>query len=86
VPEELRDAESVNLACFSLSRSLENLEFTVPEAEPVVRLLLRTAGRLVIDTAAAGADAAAWPNTREMAVQWLSEALAKLGYEVRARE
>ena len=86
MPDGFADAESVNLACFSLSRSLENLEFAVPEAEPLVRLLLRTAGRVVIDTAGAGADAASWPNTEEMAVQWLSEALAKLGYEVRRAE
>lgn len=85
MPEQFPDAEAVNQACFNLSRSLENLEFAVPEAEPLVRLLLRTAGRVVIDTAGAGADAANWPNTEEMAVQWLSEALAKLGYEVRAR-
>ena len=41
------DAETFNAACFMLSRALENLEFNVPEAAPLVRRLLRVAGRVV---------------------------------------
>ena len=77
------DAETFNAACFMLTRALEQLEFSVPDAEPLVRRLLRVAGRVVIDTATAGADPETWPNTREMALQWLDEALGGLGYEAR---
>jgi hypothetical protein len=75
------DAETFNAACFMLSRALENLDFSVPEAAPLVRRLLRVAGRVVIDTANAGAAAEVWPNTQEMAIQWIDEALRALGYE-----
>ena len=72
------DAETFNAACFMLSRSLEEIELCVPEAKPLVRRLMRTAGRVVIDTGTAGASPDVWPNTKEMAVQWLQEALADL--------
>jgi hypothetical protein len=78
------DAETFNAACFMLTRALENLEFTVPDAAPLVRRLLRVAGRVVIDTAAAGSSPETWPNTQEMALQWIDEALRALGYEARA--
>jgi hypothetical protein len=77
------DAETFNAACFMLTRALENLEFTVPDAAPLVRRLLRVAGRVVIDTAAADSSPETWPNTREMALQWIDDALSALGYEAR---
>jgi hypothetical protein len=77
------DAETVNAACFMLTRALEDLEFSVPDAAPLVRRLLRVAGRVVIDTAAEGASPETWENTREMALQWIDEALRALGYEAR---
>src|SRR5437667_4505487 len=77
------DAEAFNAACFMLSRSLEELEFSVPEAAPLVRRLLRVAGRVIIDTAAADASPDVWPNTQDMAIQWIDEALKALGYEAR---
>lgn len=76
------DAETFNAACFFLTRSLDGLEFSVAEAAPLVRLVLRVAGRVVIDTAMPSSSPETWPNTQEMAVQWLSEALRALGYEV----
>ena len=80
------DAQAFNAACFMLTRELEALEFSVPDAAPLVRRLLRVAGRVVIDTAAEGASAEVWPNTREMAIQWIDEALRALGYEARPEE
>lgn len=77
------DAETFNAACFMLTRELENLEFSVPEAGPLVRRLLRVAGRVVIDTAAFDSSPETWPNTQEMALQWIDEALRALGYEAR---
>ena len=77
------DAETFNAACFILTRALENLEFSVPDAAPLVRRLLRVAGRVVIDTAAADSSPESWSNTREMALQWIDEALRALGYEAR---
>ena len=77
------DAETFNAACFMLSRALESLELSVPEAAPLVRRLLRVAGRVVIDTGTPGASAEVWPNTREMALQWIEEALRALGHEAR---
>jgi hypothetical protein len=77
------DAQTFNAACFMLSRALESLELTVPEAAPLVRRLLRVSGRVVIDTGLVGASADTWPNTEEMALQWIDEALRELGYEVR---
>ena len=80
------DAETVNAACFMLVRALEDLEFSVPDAAPLVRRLLRVAGRVVIDTAVEGASPETWDNTREMALEWINEALGALGYEARPTE
>jgi len=77
------DAQTFNAACFMLSRSLEELEFSVPEAAPLVRRLLRVAGRVIIDTAAAESSPETWPNTREIALEWIDEALRALGYQTR---
>ena len=75
------DAETFNAACFMLTRALEDLEFAVPDAAPLVRRLLRVAGRVVIDMAGPGSTEDVWPNTEEMAIQWIDEALRALGYE-----
>jgi len=83
-PEPI-DAETFNAACFMLSRALEDLELTVPEAAPLVRRLLRVAGRVIIDTGETGASQDVWPNTRETALQWIDEALRALGYEIEPR-
>jgi hypothetical protein len=77
------DAETFNAACFMLSRSLEGIGFSVPEAAPLVRRLLRVAGRVVIDTGLPESGLEVWPNTKEMALEWIAEALRALGYEVR---
>jgi len=77
------DAQTFNAACFMLSRALEELELSAPEAAPLVRRLLRVVGRVVIDTGVPGADPAVWPNTEDMSLQWIDEALRALGYEVR---
>jgi hypothetical protein len=77
------DAETFNAACFMLSRALEGISFSVPEAAPLVRRLLRVAGRVVIDSGLPGSAPEVWPNTEEMALQWIGEALQALGYEVR---
>ena len=77
------DAEIFNAACFMLSRALEDLKLSVPEAAPLARRLLRVAGRIVIDTGSADSSAETWPNTEEMALLWIDEALRELGYQVR---
>jgi hypothetical protein len=77
------DAETFNAACFMLTRALEELEFSVPEAAPLARRLLRVVGRVIIDSAGPNASPEVWPNTREMAIQWIDEALRALGYEAR---
>ena len=77
------DAETFNAACFMLSRALGEIDFSVPEAAPLVRRLLRVAGRVVIDTGVPSAEAGVWANTEEMALEWIDEALRALGYEVR---
>ena len=76
------DAETFNAACFMLSRSLEEIEFSVPEAAALIRRLLRVCGRVAIDTGTASASADVWPNTREMALEWIDEALGDLGYRI----
>jgi len=77
------DAQTFNAACFMLSRALDELVLSVPEAAPLARRLLRVVGRVVIDTGEPGSDPAVWPNTEEMALQWIDEALRSLGYQVR---
>ena len=77
------DAETFNAACFMLSRALQDMTVTVPEAAPLVRRLLRVAGRVVIDTGLPDSSPETWPNTKEMALQWIDEALQALGYEAR---
>lgn len=76
-------AERINQTCFELSRQVGELACSVPEAAALARTLLRVTGRVVIDTGEPGADPSAWPGTEEMALQWLNEALAPLGYEVK---
>jgi len=76
------DAQTFNAACFMLSRALEELVLSVPEAAPLARRLLRVVGRVVIDTGESGADPAVWPNTEEMVLQWIDEALKELGHTV----
>jgi hypothetical protein len=77
------DAQTFNAACFMLSRALEDLTLSVPEAAPLTRRLLRAAGRIVIDTGFAESSADTWPNTEEMVLLWIDEALRELGYQVR---
>jgi hypothetical protein len=77
------DAQTFNAACFMLSRALEDLNLSVSDAAPLVRRLLRVAGRVVIDTGMPGSPPGTWSNTEEMALQWIDEALRALGYEVR---
>jgi len=76
------DAQTFNTACFVLSAALEDLPLSVPEAAPLVRKALRVAGRVIIDTGLPGASPDIWPNTEQMAIEWLRDALGELGYEV----
>src|SRR5579872_4432106 len=77
------DAQTFNAACFMLSRALDDMSLAVDDAAPLIKRLLRVAGRVVIDTGVPDASPEVWPNTREMALEWLTEALRALGYEVR---
>jgi hypothetical protein len=76
------DPQTFNSACFMLSRALENLALSVPEAAPLARRMLRVAARVVIDTGLPGSSPAGWPNTEEMALLWIDEAIRSLGYRV----
>ena len=77
------DAQTFNAACFMLSRALDGLDLRVADAAPLVRRLLRVTGRVVIDMGRSDSSADMWPNTEEMTLQWLDDALRALGYEVR---
>jgi hypothetical protein len=77
------DAQTINSACFMLSRAIDELAMSVPEAAPLARRLLRVTGRLAIDTGSPDSSPELWPNTEEMALQWIDEALRALGYQVR---
>ena len=77
------DAHTINSACFMLSRAIEELAMSVPEAAPLARRLLRVTGRIVIDTGLPDSSPEVWLNTEEMALQWIDEALRALGYQVR---
>ena len=79
------DAETFNAACFMLSRSLEDMTFAVPEAAPLIRRLLRVCGRVAIDMGGDSSSPDVWPNTREMAIEWIDEALGALDYEARLK-
>jgi hypothetical protein len=79
------DAQTFNSACFMLSRALDELALTVPEAAPLAKRLLRVAGRVVIDTGLLDSTPETWSNTEEMSLQWIDEALRALGYQVRPR-
>jgi hypothetical protein len=81
--DEPIDARTFNAACFMLSRALEGMKLTVPDAAPLARRLLRVAGRVVIDTGLTDSSPGAWPTTEEMALEWINEALGDLGYQVR---
>ena len=80
------DAQTFNAACFMLSRAIDELGLSVPEAAPLVKRMLRVAGRVVIDTGLADSSPDTWPNTREMALEWIDEALRELGYTARRIE
>lgn len=79
-------AEDLNMACFEIVKSVEALEFTSPEAAPLIKRLLRVAGRVIIDAAGEDAKPERWANTEEMALLWLDEALKALGYSVKPVE
>jgi hypothetical protein len=79
------DAETFNAACFMLTRSLEEIEFAVPEAAPLIRRLLRVCGRVAIDMGVESSNPDTWPNTREMAIEWINEALGAFDYEARPK-
>ena len=81
--DEPIDAQTFNAACFMLSRAIEGLDLSIVEAAPLVRRLLRVAGRVVIDTGRSDSSAEAWANTETMVLQWIDDALRALGYEVR---
>ena len=66
-----------------LSRALEGMDLTISEAAPLVRRLLRVAGRVVIDTGLPHSSPDTWPGTEEMALVWINEALRELGSQVR---
>lgn len=66
-----------------LSRAMEDLALSVPEAAPLVRRLLRMAGRVAIDTGLPDSSPDTWQNTEAMALLWIDEALRTLGYEVK---
>ncbi len=83
--DEPRSPEDLNMACFELSREIESLAFSVPAAGPLARTLLRVVGRVVIDAGGPGADPGVWPNTREMAIEWVNAAVRPLGYELTSR-
>jgi hypothetical protein len=76
------DAQTFNSACFMLSRALDELALTVPDAAPLAKRLLRAVGRVVIDTGLPDSASDTWPNTEEMALLWIDEALSALGYQV----
>ena len=75
-------AQGLNMTCFELSKQLDELEWSVADAKPLARRLLRIVGRIVIDAGEPGAAPATWPNTESMALQWLREALRPQGYDV----
>jgi hypothetical protein len=79
------DAETFNAACFMLTRALEDVEFAVPDAAPLIRRLLRVCGRVAIDMGVESSSPDVWPNTREMAIDWINEALSALDYEARPK-
>ena len=81
--DEPIDAQTFNAACFMLSQALGEMDLTISKAAPLVRRLLRVAGRVVIDTGLSDSSPDTWPNTEEMALQWIDEALHELGYAVR---
>jgi len=70
------------MACFELSREIESTPFSVSQAAPLARTLLRVVGRVLIDSGGENADPATWPNTQEMVVQWVEEAVRPLGYRL----
>jgi hypothetical protein len=81
--EDRGAAERINMTCFELTREVSGLECCVPQAGPFARTLLRVVGRVVIDAGTPGADPAVWEGTEVMALQWIRQALAPLGYDVR---
>jgi hypothetical protein len=77
------DAQTINSACFMLSRAIEELAMSVPEAAPLARRMLRVAARVVIDAGRPDSSPDAWLNTEKMALLWIDEAVGALGYQVR---
>lgn len=72
----------MNRACFDLSRALDEVNWSVPEAAPLARVMLRVAGRLIIDAAGPAADPELWGDTETTALQWLRAALNEIGYDI----
>ena len=78
-PEYEQAKEEVGL----LDNRIYKLQEMIGRAQIIKESHSSVAGRIVIDTGQSGASSEAWPNTEEMAVLWIDEALRELGYEVR---
>ena len=76
------DAQMLNMVCFWVARSLDELEFSNERAAALARTMLRVAGRVIIDSGTAGADPSDWDNTQVMALEWIEEAVKPFGYSV----
>ena len=78
------DCQALNLACFWMTRVLDDLSFPVEEPRATARRLLRIVGRILVDTGREEATPDEWQEqTRPMVLLWLNETLAVLGYEAK---
>jgi hypothetical protein len=77
------DFQTLNLACFWMTRVLDEQRFPGEEPAAVARLLLRTAGRIFVDVGRPDATVDDWEQTRSMVLLWLNETLQLMGYEAK---
>src|SRR5258708_35835185 len=67
------DAETFNAVCFLLTRALDGLELSVPEAGPLVRRLGRVAGRVRVDPGMPQSFAGSRAPPQRVAPGWVDD-------------
>src|SRR5690349_23578465 len=79
------DAETFNAVCFLLTRALEGLELSVPEAGPLVRRLLRVAGRVVIDTGMPDSSPETWSDRKSTRLNSRHVEISDAGFRLKRK-
>ena len=76
-------APDFNRACFDLTRAADGIPLPDESARRLIKVLLRSAGRIAADSELPGAT---WAGTEEQVLLWIDEVLRGAGYSIAPAE